>query len=446
MANNLDPKPMTSNPIREFSGEPLIPGDKSISHRSLILGSLAVGKSTINGLLESEDVFATIHALELLGAEFEKTESGNWNVYGIGTGGYSNPREVINCGNSGTSARLLMGAVSTTPISTVFTGDASLCSRPMGRVMQPLSEFGTEFIEGVPGLLPITVKGTDNPVPIQHQLTSNSAQVKSAILLAALNSPGETTVIGSALTRDHTERMLKSFGANIKVNKKGRKKRITLNGHAELKPKRITVPRDLSSAAFPIATALMVKDSYVRLPRVNINPTRAGFLTTIMEMGANLKLRNESVLSGEPVVDIEVSHCPLSGVVVPSERAPTMIDEYPILSALAAFAQGDTVMHGIGELRLKESDRIEAMARGLELCGIMTTETKDSLTIHGTGLLGVQGGAICESRLDHRIAMSFLCLGMGANEPVTIDDVEPIQTSFPNFVNMMNMLGGNIYH
>lgn len=444
MAYNLNPVPMTSNPIFEFSGEPLIPGDKSISHRSLILGSLAVGKSTISGLLESEDVFATIHALELLGAKFEKTESGNWNVYGIGTGGYSNPREVIDCGNSGTSARLLMGAVSTTPITTVFTGDASLRSRPMGRVIQPLSEFGTEFIEGIPGLLPITVKGTNNPIPIQHQLTSNSAQVKSAILLAALNSPGETTVIESALTRDHTERMLKTFGANIKVDKKGHTKRITLNGHAELTPKRITVPSDLSSAAFPIATALMVKDSNVQLPRVNINPTREGFLTTIMEMGANLKLRNKGVLNGEPVADIEVSHGPLAGVVVPPERAPTMIDEYPILCALAAFAHGDTVMHGIGELRLKESDRIDAMACGLKLCGIKTTETKDSLTIHGAGRLGVEGGATCESRLDHRIAMSFLCLGMGTNEPVTVDDVEPIQTSFPNFVDMMNMLGGNI--
>ena len=436
--------PLTSHQVTEFTGKTKIPGDKSISHRSLILGALTVGETTVTDLLESEDVLATAQALRMFGAGIEKRNNDEWSVYGFGTGGFADPSNVIDCGNSGTSVRLLMGAIATSPISATFTGDASLRARPMKRVTIPLSEFGAEFIERPEGLLPITVIGTNDPVPIHHYLETKSAQVKSAILLAALNAPGKTIIFESAPTRDHTERMLQSFNADIVVENHQNGRQITLNGYAELTPQHINVPSDISSAAFIIAAALMVENSNILLPGININPTRNGFLTTVQEMGANLEISDSKTQGGETVADIRISHCPLSGVEISPERAPTMIDEYPILCALAAIAEGDTIMHGVGELRLKESDRIDAMARGLEQCGVSVTETKDSLTVHGCGFSGVKGGAICETHLDHRIAMSFLCLGICAQESISIDDSASINTSFPNFVSMMNKLGANI--
>ena len=444
MTPSTRPSLLTSHPASGLRGESGVPGDKSISHRALIIGALTVGETRIAGLLEGEDVLATGRAVRMFGAQTERQDSGEWSVWGVGTGGFADPADVIDCGNSGTGVRLLMGAMATTPITAVFTGDESLRSRPMRRVTEPLSEFGARFSGRPGGFLPITAEGAAEPIPVRHRMKTKSAQVKSAILLAGLNAPGQTLVIESARTRDHTSRMLQSFGADITVEDHDGERRIALNGCAELVPRRIIVPGDPSSAAFPLAAALLAENSHIRLTGVGINPTRTGFLTTIQEMGAQLTVSQRKVQAGEPVADIMVTHGPLRGVEVPPGRAPTMIDEYPILAALAACAEGDTVMHGVSELRVKESDRIDAMARGLELCGVKVTETEDTLTVHGRGADGVKGGAVCETRLDHRIAMSFLCLGLAARAPVSVDDAAPIQTSFPNFIPLMNGLGADI--
>lgn len=436
---------LQSQKASQFCGLAHIPGDKSISHRALILGSLAVGETKIHGLLESEDVLQTLRALRMFGADIARHEDGTWRVYGVGTGGFKEPSDVIDCGNSGTGARLLMGAMSTTPITAVFTGDASLRSRPMRRVTKPLSEFGAQLKARGNERLPVTVMGTDQPLPIVYRMKTQSAQVKSAILLAGLNAPGQTRVIESAETRDHTERMLKSFGADIAVEKQGGEQIITLDGYAELSPQSVTIPGDPSSAAFVIAAALIVKDSNIRMTDIGMNPTRCGFLTTVQDMGASVNITERHVVAGEPVANLQITYAPLKGVVVPAERAVTMIDEYPILAALAACAQGDTVMQGIGELRFKESDRIQAMVAGLNQCGVKTTESEDQLIVHGRGTNSVSGGATCQSFMDHRIAMSFLCLGLISKRPIVVDDVTPIQTSFPSFVSMMNGLGAQIY-
>ncbi len=438
------PSPLTSHRTAGLRGKTAVPGDKSISHRALIFGALAVGETQIEGLLEGEDVLATARAVRMFGAEAEKTAAGVWAVHGVGTGGFADPPDVIDCGNSGTGVRLLMGAMATTPVTAVFTGDSSLRSRPMRRVTDPLTEFGARFSGRTGGLLPITAEGAADPVPVLRRKKTNSAQVASAVLLAGLNAPGRTSVIASAGARDHTARMLRSFGADLTVEEHDGGRRITLQGCAELAAQRITVPGDPSSAAFPIAAALMAENSDILLTGIAVNPTRTGFLTTVREMGARLTVRERGLQGGEPVADIRASHAPLRGVEVPPERAPSMIDEYPILAAVAACAEGDTVMRGVGELRLKESDRIDAMARGLERCGVRVTETEDTLTVHGRGSSGVPGGAVCETRLDHRIAMSFLCLGMEARSPVSVDDSTPIQTSFPDFVHMMNGLGADL--
>ncbi len=425
-------------------GDAIVPGDKSISHRAIILSALSVGESRISGLLEGEDVLATIKAVESFGAETERQDNGIWHVHGVGTGGFGEPPDVIDCGNSGTSARLLMGAMATTPIFAVFTGDASLRSRPMRRVTDPLSDTGATITARAGDRLPICIEGAEAPLPIAYTMTAPSAQVKSAILLAGLNSPGRTEIIETSFTRDHTERMLRSFGADLSAEVTPRNQIIRLEGYAELNPQQLAVPGDPSSAAFIAAAALMVEGSEIRALGVGINPTRSGFYDTIREMGADIQMQNHREEGGEPVADINVSYTMLEGIEVPPDRAPTMIDEYPILAALAATAEGDTIMRGIGELRVKESDRIDAMAQGLKACGVRVTETTDSLTVHGRGSDRVTGGATIQSRFDHRIAMSFLCLGLAAKSPISVNDGSPIATSFPQFMPLMRKLGASI--
>ena len=437
------PQPLTARSSGPLSGEVLIPGDKSISHRALILAAMAVGRSEVTGLLEGQDVLDTAAAMRALGAKVERLGEGHWVVDGVGVGGFSEPEAVIDCGNSGTGVRLIMGAVATTPIATTFTGDASLSRRPMGRVTDPLELFGAEVTARDGGLLPITIRGPQDPVPARYKVPVPSAQVKSAVLLAALNAPGDTVVIEAEATRDHTERMLEGFGAAIRVEDGDDGSRIiTLTGRPELRPQKIAVPRDPSSAAFPAAAALMVPGSSLRIPGVSRNPTRDGFYITLEEMGADLEWQNPRDEGGEPVADLVLRYGPLKGVEVPPERAASMIDEFPILSALAAIAEGSTVMHGVGELRVKESDRIDAMARGLEACGVRIEETRDSLTVHG--MAEVPGGATVPTHLDHRIAMSFLVLGLVSRAPITVDDATPIATSFPSFMPLMRSLGADI--
>ncbi len=438
------PQPLTAHPSGPLSGTAHVPGDKSISHRALILGALAVGETRITGLLEGQDVLDTAAAMRAFGAEVIRHGAGAWSVHGVGVGGFAEPDRVIDCGNSGTGVRLIMGAMATSPITATFTGDASLCRRPMGRITEPLALFGARAHGRQGGRLPMTVIGAAEPVPVRYRLPVASAQVKSAVLLAGLNAPGETVVIEAEPTRDHSERMLAGFGARLVIEDSAEGRVITLTGQPELSPQTVAVPRDPSSAAFPVAAALMLPGSAVTVPGVSRNPTRAGLYTTLAEMGADIALSAERDEGGEPVADLTVRHAPLRGVEVPPERAASMIDEYPILAALAATAEGATVMRGIRELRVKESDRIVAMARGLAACGVRVEETEDSLTVHGCGTGGVPGGATVAADLDHRIAMSFLCLGLAARAPVTVDDAGPIATSFPDFLPLMAGLGADI--
>ena len=435
------PEPLTARAAAPLRGTVAIPGDKSVSHRSLILGALSVGETRIEGLLEGEDVLNTAKAMAAFGAEVERLGPGRWRVRGVGVGGFTEPADVIDCGNAGTGVRLIMGAMATTPITATFTGDASLRSRPMGRVTEPLALFGAKTMGRSGGRLPLTLAGAAHPGPVEYRLTVASAQVKSAMLLAALNAPGISTIVEPVATRDHTERMLAGFGATIESEPTAQGRAIRLTGQPELVPQDLAVPRDPSSAAFPVAAALMVEGSEVLVPGVGLNPTRAGFYDTLREMGADLAFENPREEGGEPVADLRARFSVLKGITVPPERAPSMIDEYPILSALAALAEGPTHMPGIHELRVKESDRIDAMARGLEACGVRVEETKDSLTVHGLGPRGVPGGATVATRLDHRIAMSFLCLGLATAKPVTVDDASPIATSFPGFEPLMRDLG-----
>ena len=437
------PVKMISSSGRPLGGEIGIPGDKSISHRALILGALSVGETRISGLLEADDVLATARAVKQFGATVERTAPGEWSVHGVGTGGFAEPEDIIDCGNSGTGARLLMGAMATTRITATFTGDSSLRSRPMGRVTIPLGEFGAKC-EGRSGdRLPITVAGPRTPLPITHRPSVPSAQVKSAILLAGLNALGSTTVFEASATRDHTERMLSAFGADIAVEPEGRGQAVTVKGYAELRPQIVAVPGDPSSAAFPIAAAALVEGSDICVRGVGINPTRTGFFATLKEMGADLEFERRRAEGGEPIADITLRHSRLKGIEVPPERAPSMIDEYPILSVVAAFAEGDTVMRGVKELRVKESDRIAAMACGLDACGVDVDADEDTFVVRGNGG-SIPGGAICRTLFDHRIAMSFLCLGLGSEKPVAIDDGTPIATSFPTFTELMASLGADI--
>ncbi len=445
MSAHGKPLPLRAIPCGPLSGVAEVPGDKSISHRSLILGALAVGETRISGLLEGQDVLDTARAMRAFGAEVVDHGGGNWSVHGMGVGGFAEPDQVIDCGNSGTSVRLIMGAMATSPITATFTGDASLNRRPMARVTDPLEMFGARAVGRSGGRLPMTIVGAFDPVPLRYELPVASAQVKSAVLLAGLNAPGETVVIERTPTRDHTERMLAGFGARIAVEEGAAGRVITLTGQPELQPQEIVVPRDPSSAAFPVCAALIVPGSDVLVPGIGLNPTRAGLFATLREMGADLTYENERDEGGEPVADLRARFSPdMEGIEVPPERAASMIDEYPILSVVAANARGVTVMRGVKELRVKESDRIDAMARGLRANGIDVAEGEDWWSVEGHGAGGVPGGAEVETRLDHRIAMSFLVLGMAARAAVSLDDGAPIATSFPTFRKLMAGLGARI--
>ena len=436
---------MRASSSRPLKGEVSIPGDKSISHRSLILGALAIGQTRITGLLEGQDVLDTARAMVGFGAQVEKVEGGDWYVDGVGVGGFAEPETVVDCGNSGTGVRLIMGAMATTPINVTFTGDHSLNSRPMGRVTDPLSKFGVATFGRSKGRLPMTIVGARSPIPIQYTVPVPSAQVKSALLLAGLNVPGDTIITETEKTRDHTERMLSSFGAEIKVEDYSNQRLISLSGYSELKGQNVRVPSDPSSAAFPICAASTVEGSDILVPNITLNETRAGLFTTLIEMGANLSFENEREESGEPVADIRACFSPnLQGIEVPPERAASMIDEYPILAVVAANASGETSMRGVRELRVKESDRIDAMAKGLRSNGVSVDEGEDWWIVKGNGAGSVKGGSTCQTFLDHRIAMSFLILGLSSQKYIQIDDCSPINTSFPNFIQLMRELGANL--
>ena len=435
---------LISNSAGALSGATVLPGDKSISHRSLLLGALAVGETAVHGLLEGEDVLNTVKAIRKLGAQAKRNEAGVWHIHGVGIGGLREPGSVIDFGNSGTGARLLLGVLAGHPITAFITGDASLCSRPMSRVTDPLSGFGARFVTREGGRLPIAVTGATDPIPITYRLQVASAQVKSAVLLAGLNAPGYTTVIEPEPTRDHTELMLRHFGAELEISEgDDGASHIRLTGHPELSGRQVVVPGDPSSAAFPAVAAAILPGSDVTLTGVGMNPRRTGLFETLIEMGAEIDRRNECIEAGEPVADLRIRGGRLRGVEVPPERAPRMIDEYPILAVAAAIAKGDTVMRGVKELRVKESDRLAAVAQGLSACGVSVEEGDDYLIVHGKGCQAPGGGAVATD-LDHRIAMSFLVLGAASEKPVRVDDAGPIDTSFPGFVDLMNRLGASI--
>jgi 3-phosphoshikimate 1-carboxyvinyltransferase len=448
MADDLSlqsPEPLTATcPRAPLTGKIRVPGDKSISHRALMLGALAVGRTEISGLLEGEDVLATAAAINALGAHAMPAGDGRWTVDGVGIAGLAEPEDLLDLGNSGTAARLLIGILATHPITAFVTGDASLRRRPMGRVVEPLSRIGARFVAREGARLPLAISGAANPVPISYRLPVPSAQVKSAVLLAGLNTPGTTTVIESQPTRDHTERMLQHFGATVMTEPvEGGGKRITLEGCPELAAAPIAVPGDPSSAAFPLIAALTVPGSEVTIEGVGVNPLRTGLFECLREMGADLVLLNERDEGGEPVADLRVRAGILKGADIPAERAPRMIDEYPILAVAAACARGRTVMRGLAELRVKESDRLTAISTGLAACGVSVAVDGDTLTVEGRGG-PPEGGALIATQLDHRIAMAFLVLGLATRLPVRIDDAAPIATSFPGFLPLINGLGGTI--
>lgn len=437
--------PLSSGTAGALSGTAKVPGDKSISHRSLMLGALAMGETEIHGLLEGEDVLRTAAAMRQLGGVAERGADGIWRARGRGVGGLVEPADVLDLGNAGTGTRLLMGLVSAYDFTSFFTGDASLRSRPMGRVVEPLSRMGAQFVTRSKGRPPLAVIGTAEPMPITYELPVASAQVKSAVLLAALNTPGVTTVIEPEPTRDHTELMLRGFGAEIRVEQTPDGRAVSLVGQPELVGRRIIVPGDPSSAAFPLVAALILPGSDVTLTNIGLNPHRIGLIDTLLEMGADIEILNRRAEAGEPVGDLRVRASKLQGVTVPASRAPSMIDEYPILSVAAAFAEGETRMLGLAELRVKESDRLATMAQGLAACGVEVTEGKDSLTVRGGEGKKPAGGAEIAVKLDHRIGMSFLVLGLAAQCSIRIDDGSAIDTSFPGFVPLMNRLGAAIY-
>jgi len=436
-------QPLTARPAPALRGECRAPGDKSISHRAVLIGALAVGETTVRGLLEGEDVLRTLAAIRALGATADRNGNGVWRIQGVGIGGLAEPEDVLDMGNSGTAARLLLGVLAAHPIVCFMTGDHSLRSRPMERVAGPLRRMGARIETRQGGRLPLMVAGPDDVMPIEYTLPVASAQVKSAILLAGLNAPGHTTVVEPRPTRDHTERMLRHFGAEVMVAPEGDGNRITVTGQPELAAAAVSVPADVSSAAFPLVAALLAPDSEAMFPGVGINPGRAGLLDTLREMGADIVLANEREEAGEPVADLRVRTSRLRGVEVPAARAPSMIDEYPILAVAAAAATGRTVMRGLGELRVKESDRLSAIAAGLAACGVRATISGDDLTVEGCSGPPPGGGAVV-SHYDHRIAMSFLVLGTVARTAVTVDDGRAIDTSFPGFASLMNGLGARI--
>jgi 3-phosphoshikimate 1-carboxyvinyltransferase len=432
----------SAGPLR---GRVTVPGDKSISHRSLMLSALAVGDSTVKGLLEGEDVLATAAAMRAMGATIERGENGRWTIHGVGVGGLLQPQQALDMGNSGTSTRLLMGLVASHPITATFVGDASLSKRPMGRVIDPLSLMGADISASPGGRLPLMVRGLCPAVPIEYRLPVASAQVKSAVLLAGLNTPGITRVVEPVPTRDHSERMLRGFGADLTVEQDGDGARIiSLRGEAELRPQHIVVPGDPSSAGFPTVAGLIVPGSDIIVANVGLNPTRAGLYDVLRMMGADITYVDAREVGGEPVADLRVRASTLRGIEVPPDLAPSMIDEFPILFVAAALAEGRTVTRGLEELRVKESDRLAVMAAGLRAIGARVEETEDGLIIDGTGGAPLRGGATIATHLDHRIAMSFAVAGLAATDAVTIDDMSPVQTSFPAFTDLMRTLGAEL--
>jgi len=437
--------PLTS--ARGLSGVARVPGDKSISHRSLMIGALAAGETHIMGLLEGEDVLHTAAALEAMGVTIRRPDAagGLWHVMGVGDKGLQQPAGEIYLGNSGTSTRLLMGLVAGYPISATLTGDASLSRRPMGRVITPLTEMGAVIRAAEGGKLPLTVTGSATTKPIRYTLPVASAQVKSALILAGLQAADETTVIEPLATRDHTERMLNFFGADVtSVIQEDGTHAVTVTPRPRLTGQHVIVPADPSSAGFAAVAALITPGSDIVLPQVSVNPLRTGLYTTLIEMGADITFENECDVSGEPTADIRVRHSALKGVTVPEARVPSMIDEFPILGIAAAFAEGATYMSGLEELRVKESDRLAVMATGLKAAGVDVEMGENNLLIRGGAGKKPKGGCLIAAHLDHRIAMSFLILGMATQEPVMIDDAETINTSFPGFAALMNTLGADI--
>ncbi len=440
-------------PVRARAGDALqgtveVPGDKSISHRALLLGALTVGETRTSGLLEGEDVLRTAEAVRALGAGVTRVGPGAWHVHGVGIGGFREPDGVLDMGNSGTAARLLMGALAGNPVTATLTGDASLRGRPMARVTAPLEQMGAVFAGRGGGRLPITMTGSDDLMPIDYTLPVASAQVKSAVLLAGLAAPGCTIVTEPAPSRDHTEILLGHLGAELEVAvQNDGARRITLTGQPELSAPagglELTIPGDISSAAFPLVAALIVPGSRVLLRNVGVNPLRTGLIDTLQDMGAKIERLATRTAGGEPAADLQVAAGRLEGVRVPPERAPSMIDEYPVLAAAAAWAHGETLMEGIGELRVKESDRLAAIADGLAANGVEVEAGPDFLRVQGCGGPPPGGGTVA-TELDHRIAMTFLVLGLAARAPVTIDDAAPIATSFPGFIALMQGLGADL--
>ncbi|WAC28327.1 3-phosphoshikimate 1-carboxyvinyltransferase [Ancylobacter sp. SL191] len=438
------PVPALARRSPALSGRVRVPGDKSVSHRALIFGTLAVGETRISGLLEGEDVLNTGRACAALGATVERLGEGEWRVNGVGVGGLTQPAGVLDFGNAGTGSRLMMGVVAGNPITATFDGDASLRRRPMRRILDPLEKMGVQVVDAAEGgRLPLTLKGPRELVPITYESPVASAQIKSAVLLAGLGAPGETVLIEAEASRDHTERMLTHFGAEVTVEPYGMHgRKVTLKGRPELKPAPIHVPSDPSSAAFPVVAALLVPGSEIVVEGVMTNKLRTGLFITLKEMGADIAYENERVEGGESVADIRVKASRLTGVDVPAERAPSMIDEYPVLAVAAAFAAGETRMNGLSELRVKESDRLAAVAAGLEQAGATWRIEGDDLIV--TGRDSVPGGGTVETHMDHRIAMSFLVMGLATANPMNVDDISFIATSFPSFLPLMRGMGAVI--
>ena len=438
-----DPASLTARRNGPLQGRVRAPGDKSISHRALILGALAVGETRISGLLEGEDVLNTAEAVRALGARVESRRNGEWRVQGVGVGGFAEPAGALDFGNSGTGCRLMLGAVAGCPIAAAFDGDASLCKRPMRRVLEPLERIGAHTQTSSDGRLPLTLSGARDPIPIVFEPQVASAQLKSAVLLAGLAAPGETVVIETEATRDHTEKMLAHFGADVRIEPHGELgRRITLIGQPELAPRPIMVPADPSSAAFPLVAAAITPGSDVFLEGVMLNPLRSGLIVTLAEMGASIERLGTRKEGGEEVADLRVRGGTLRGVEVPAARAPAMIDEYPVLAVAAAFAEGTTIMRGLKELRVKESDRLAGTAELLRANGVTVDVAGDDLVVRGQGR--AMGGGLVATHMDHRIAMSALVMGIASVRPVKIDDTSFIATSFPGFVDLMRGLGADL--
>ncbi len=444
MSHSALPKPATARRSKALSGDIRIPGDKSISHRSFMFGGLASGETRITGLLEGEDVINTGRAMQAMGAKIAK-DGDVWVIQGTGNGCLLQPEAPLDFGNAGTGARLTMGLVGAYAMRTTFIGDASLSKRPMGRVLNPLREMGVQVDASEGDRLPLTLRGPKVAAPIIYRVPMASAQVKSAVLLAGLNTPGITTVIEPVMTRDHTEKMLQGFGANLSVETdKDNVRHIRIEGRGKLTGQTIDVPGDPSSTAFPLVAALLVPGSDVTIRNVLMNPTRTGLILTLQEMGANIEILEPRLAGGEDVADLRVRASELTGVNVPAARAPSMIDEYPVLAVAASFARGETVMNGLEELRVKESDRLSAVANGLKANGVDCTEGTETLSVRGRPDGKGIGGGTVETHLDHRIAMSFLVMGLAAERPVTVDDSTMIATSFPEFMAMMTGMGAEI--